>query len=43
MAEKKIPSELGTRPVGELLKQYALPSIIAMFITTALPNIFSAI
>ena len=30
MTEKKIPSELGTRPVGELLRQYALPSIIAM-------------
>ena len=30
MTEKKIPSELGTQPVGKLLKQYALPSIIAM-------------
>ena len=42
MAEKKIPSELGTRPVGELLKQYALPSIIAM-LASSLYNIVDSI
>ncbi|MBQ1178746.1 MAG: MATE family efflux transporter, partial [Bacteroidaceae bacterium] len=39
---KKIPSELGTRPVGELLKQYALPSIIAM-LASSLYNIVDSI
>ena len=42
MTEKKIPSELGTRPVGELLKQYALPSIIAM-LASSLYNIVDSI
>ena len=42
MAEKKIPSELGTRPVGELLRQYALPSIIAM-LASSLYNIVDSI
>lgn len=42
MAEKKIPSELGTRPVGELLRQYALPSIIAM-LAASLYNIVDSI
>jgi putative MATE family efflux protein len=42
MSEKKIPSELGTRPVGELLRQYALPSIIAM-LASSLYNIVDSI
>ena len=42
MTEKKIPSELGTRPVGELLRQYALPSIIAM-LASSLYNIVDSI
>lgn len=42
MTEKKIPSELGTRPVGELLKQYALPSIIAM-LASSLYNIVDSV
>ncbi|MBR5846362.1 MAG: MATE family efflux transporter [Bacteroidaceae bacterium] len=42
MTEKKIPSELGTRPVGELLRQYALPSIIAM-LAASLYNIVDSI
>lgn len=42
MTEKKIPSELGTRPIGELLKQYALPSIIAM-LASSLYNIVDSI
>ena len=42
MTEKKIPSELGTRPVGELLKQYAIPSIIAM-LASSLYNIVDSI
>lgn len=42
MTEKRIPSELGTRPVGELLKQYALPSIIAM-LASSLYNIVDSI
>ena len=42
MAEKRIPSELGTRPVGELLRQYALPSIIAM-LASSLYNIVDSI
>ena len=42
MAEKKIPSELGTQPVGKLLKQYALPSIIAM-LASSLYNIVDSI
>ena len=42
MSEKKIPSELGTKPVGTLLKQYALPSIIAM-LASSLYNIVDSI
>ena len=42
MTEKKIPSELGTHPVGELLKKYALPSIIAM-LAASLYNIVDSI
>ena len=42
MTKKKIPSELGTRPVGELLRQYALPSIIAM-LASSLYNIVDSI
>ena len=42
MTEKKIPSELGTKPVGKLLKQYALPSIIAM-LASSLYNIVDSI
>jgi putative MATE family efflux protein len=42
MTEKKIPSELGTRPVGELLRQYALPSIIAM-LASSLYNIVDSV
>jgi putative MATE family efflux protein len=42
MTEKKIPSELGTRPVAELLKQYAIPSIIAM-LASSLYNIVDSI
>ena len=42
MTEKKIPSELGTQPVGKLLKQYALPSIIAM-LASSLYNIIDSI
>lgn len=42
MTEKRIPSELGTRPVGELLRQYALPSIIAM-LASSLYNIVDSI
>ena len=42
MTDKKIPSELGTRPVGELLRQYALPSIIAM-LASSLYNIVDSI
>ena len=42
MTEKKIPSELGTQPVGKLLKQYALPSIIAM-LASSLYNIVDSI
>ena len=42
MTEKKIPSELGTRPVGELLRKYALPSIIAM-LAASLYNIVDSI
>ena len=42
MTEKKIPSELGTRPVGELLRQYAMPSIIAM-LASSLYNIVDSI
>lgn len=42
MSDKKIPSELGTRPVGELLRQYALPSIIAM-LAASLYNIVDSI
>ena len=42
MSEKKIPSELGTQPVGKLLKQYALPSIIAM-LASSLYNIVDSI
>lgn len=42
MTEKKIPSELGTRPVGELLKQYAVPAIIAM-LASSLYNIVDSI
>ncbi|MCF0159429.1 MAG: MATE family efflux transporter, partial [Bacteroidaceae bacterium] len=30
MAEQKTPTELGTRPVGKLLLEYAIPAIIAM-------------
>ena len=30
MSEQKTPTELGTRPVGKLLLEYALPAIIAM-------------
>ena len=30
MAGTAIPTELGTKPVGELLRQYAVPGIIAM-------------
>ena len=42
MTEKKIPSELGTRPGAELLRQYALPSIIAM-LASSLYNIVDSI
>ena len=42
MTEKRIPSELGTKPVSELLKQYALPSIIAM-LASSLYNIVDSI
>ena len=42
MTEKKIPSELGTSPVGELLRQYAMPSIIAM-LASSLYNIVDSI
>ena len=42
MTEKKIPSELGTRPIGELLKQYAVPAIIAM-LASSLYNIVDSI
>lgn len=42
MSEKKIPSELGTQSVGKLLKQYALPSIIAM-LASSLYNIVDSI
>ena len=42
MTDKKIPSELGTRPVGELLRKYALPSIIAM-LASSLYNIVDSI
>ena len=42
MTEKKIPSELGTRPVSELMRQYALPSIIAM-LASSLYNIVDSI
>ena len=42
MTEKKIPSELGTRPVGELLRKYALPSIIAM-LASSLYNIVDSV
>ncbi|MBR4312131.1 MAG: MATE family efflux transporter [Bacteroidaceae bacterium] len=42
MTDKKIPSELGTKPVGKLLKQYALPSIIAM-LASSLYNIVDSI
>lgn len=42
MEEKKIPSELGTQPVSKLLKQYALPSIIAM-LASSLYNIVDSI
>lgn len=42
MTKKKIPSELGTRPVGELLKQYAVPAIIAM-LASSLYNIVDSI
>jgi putative MATE family efflux protein len=42
MTKKKIPSELGTHPVGELLRQYALPSIIAM-LASSLYNIVDSI
>ena len=42
MTEKKIPRELGTRPVGELLRKYALPSIIAM-LAASLYNIVDSI
>ena len=42
MTEKKIPSELGTQPVGKLLKQYALPSIIAM-LASSLYNLIDSI
>ena len=42
MSDKKIPSELGTQPVGKLLKQYALPSIIAM-LASSLYNIVDSI
>ena len=42
MTEKKIPSELGTRPIGELLRKYALPSIIAM-LASSLYNIVDSI
>ena len=42
MTEKKIPSELGTQPVGKLLKKYALPSIIAM-LASSLYNIVDSI
>lgn len=30
MSEQKTPTELGTRPVGKLLLEYAVPAIIAM-------------
>ena len=31
MADKSaVPVELGTEPIGKLLKEYALPAIIAM-------------
>ena len=30
MADKSVPTELGTKPIGSLLKQYAVPGIIAM-------------
>lgn len=42
MTEKRTPNELGTRPVGELLRQYALPSIIAM-LAASLYNIVDSI
>ena len=42
MSEKKIPSELGTQPVGKLLRQYSLPSIIAM-LASSLYNIVDSI
>ncbi|MBR4997260.1 MAG: MATE family efflux transporter [Bacteroidaceae bacterium] len=42
MSENKIPSELGTQPVGKLLRQYALPSIIAM-LASSLYNIVDSI
>lgn len=42
MTDKKIPSELGTRPVVELLVQYAVPAIIAM-LASSLYNIVDSI
>ena len=30
MAQSAIPTELGTKPIGQLIKQYAVPGIIAM-------------
>lgn len=38
MPEKIVPTELGTAPVGKLLKKYAIPSIIAM-IASSIYNI----
>ena len=42
MTEKKIPSELGTQPVGKLLRQYAVPSIVAM-LASSLYNIVDSV
>ena len=42
MTEKRIPSELGTQPVGKLLKQYAIPSIVAM-LASSLYNIVDSV
>lgn len=36
---KKVPTELGTQPIGQLLLKYALPAIIAMTASSLLNNV----
>lgn len=37
--DKKVPTELGTQPIGQLLLKYALPAIIAMTASSLLNNV----